>query len=110
MSDKPLYDELMNMVTEIGGLEVENGILKNKVENLTTAFETSKKTVEKLIQKRDELELALVYCETGGKLERDIKDLKEQLLTQQILASDLLRKIDGAGFKARLRYLFTCKL
>jgi chromosome segregation ATPase len=116
MSDKPLYDELMNVAAEIGELEVENGILKNKVENLTMAFETSKKTVEKLIQKRDELELVLSHCqgETSEKLESQVKTLenrvryyKNEVLELNVELEKIKTDIKAKGFKARLKYLFT---
>ena len=83
MSDKPLYDELMNVAAEIGELEIENNRLKEE----------------------------MTICEKRiNGFKQTEKALKEWMLNQEIIVSDLQRKIAGASFKKRLRYLFTGKL
>ena len=93
MSDKPLYDELMNLVTEIGELEVENGLLKKgKVAN------------EKSIKSLN----SAVYL-----YEAKLTDCKNEIIrihSEKEAANRGLIAFRDAKFLGRLRYLFTRKL
>ena len=103
-SDKPLYDELMNLVIEIGELEVENRQLKEEVAINKKSVEALKGAIDLYGVKSNEYGLKIRY------LEKAWIDSKAQSLTQELLSRDLQRKINDAKFKARLRYLFTRKL
>ena len=88
-SDKPLYDELMNLVTEIGELEVENRLLKDSVVNL-----------KNLQLQKEALSFKVYSCK------KEIEELRDE--NMELMAS--LIEYNQATFKKRLRYLFTGEL
>ena len=93
MSDKPLYDELMNLVTEIGELEIENKRLKE----------------EKAIDQKSIEALKGAVCLYEAKI-TDCKNEMIRFHSEKEAANRGLIAFRDAKFLDRLKYLFTRKL
>jgi len=67
---KKIYDAMMNLSVQVGELEIENKDLGGQVENLTLQYTAAKAAIQKLVEKRDQMEGDLLKYETATWIDR----------------------------------------